>query len=254
MESYTPTTVGIWQRALAQPALSVAAAHVWRASLDPGQRGLAALAQFLSPDERSRASRFQFQRDRDRFVAARGILRVILGGYVGASPDQLTFSYGPRGKPFLAGTGTGLLRFNLAHSQGLALYAFAPDGNIGIDMEALRPVPDAEQIVDRFMSPSERAEFHSLPGDQKPRAFFHCWTQKEAFIKAVGDGLSLPLDRFDVRVAPDKPAGLLRIDGDPESARHWLMQSLYPAPGFLGALACDRPHALVLWEWNGSEP
>ena len=124
----------------------------------------------------------------------------------------------------------------------------------GFDMEALRPVPDAEQIVDRFMSPSERAEFHSLPGDQKPRAFFHCWTQKEAFIKAVGDGLSLPLDRFDVRVAPDKPAGLLRIDGDSESARHWLMQSLYPAPGFLGALACDRPHALVLWEWNGSEP
>jgi 4'-phosphopantetheinyl transferase len=120
-------------------------------------------------------------------------------------------------------------------------------------VEALRPVPDAEQIVERFISPSERAEFHSLPGHQKQRAFFHCWTQKEAFIKAVGDGLSLTLDRFDVSVSPDKAARLLRIDGNPERASHWMVQSLNPAPGFLGALACEGSRQLELREWESSD-
>ena len=244
---------GIWHRALAKPTLPVATVHVWRASLDDAGESLCVLAQFLSPDEQLRASRFRFQQDRDRFVAGRGILRVILGGYVAAPPDRLTISYGPRGKPFLAGREMGSLRFNLSHSQGLALYAFALGRNVGVDVEALRPVPDADQIVERILSPSERAEFRSLPGHQKQRAFFHCWTQKEAFIKAVGDGLSLALDRFDVSVSPDEAARLLRVDGDPESAGHWMMQSLNPAPGFLGALACDGSHRVVLWEWNRSD-
>jgi len=208
------------------------------------------LAQFLSPDEQLRASRFHFQRDRDRFIAARGILRVILGRYVAAPPDQLTISYGPRGKPFLAGREGGSLRFNLSHSHGLALYALVLDRNVGIDVEALRTLRDAEQIAERFFSPLERAEFRSLPQDQKQHGFFFCWTQKEAFIKAVGDGLSLALDRFDVSISPHEAARLLRIDGDPERASHWVMQSLNPAPGFLGALACDGSHQLVLWEWN----
>lgn len=145
------------------------------------------------------------------------------------------------------------MQFNLSHSQGLALYAFALDGNVGVDLEALRPVPDADQIVERFLSPSERAEFRSLPGELKQRAFFQCWTQKEAFLKAVGDGLSLALDRFDVCVSPEGAARLLRIDGDPKSAGRWMMHSLHPAPGFLGALACEQNHRLVLWEWDPSD-
>lgn len=145
------------------------------------------------------------------------------------------------------------MRFNLSHSQGLALYALVLDRNVGVDVEALRTLADAEQIAERFFSPLERAELCALPRDEKQNAFFRCWTQKEAFIKAVGDGLSLALDRFDVRVSPHEAARLLRVDGDPERASHWMMQSLDPGPGFLGALACDGFHQLVLWEWNWSD-
>jgi len=244
---------GVWLPVPAKLTLPADTLHVWRASLDEAGEGLGVLAQLLSPEEQLRASRFHFQRDRDRFIAARGILRVILGRYVAAPPNQLTISPGPRGKPFLAGTEGRSLRFNLSHSQGLALYAFVLDRNVGIDVEALRTLPDAEQIAERFFSPSERTEIRSLPQDQMQHAFFFCWTQKEAFIKAVGDGLSLALDRFDVSVCPHEPARLLRFDGDPESASHWMMQSLNPAPGYLGALACDGFHQLVLWEWNWSD-
>jgi len=244
---------GIWLRAPAQLTLPADAVHVWRASLDDAGERLGKLAQLLSPDEQLRASRLQFQRHRDRFVAARGVLRVILGRYLAAPPEQLTISYGPRGKPFLAGREGESLRFNLSHSQGLALYALVLDRNVGIDVEALRTLPDAEQIAERFFSPAEKAEFHSLPQDRKPHAFFFGWTQKEAFIKAVGDGLSLALDRFDVSVSPHEPARLLRIDGDSESASHWMMQALDPAPGFLAALACDGFPRLILWEWNWSD-
>lgn len=229
--------------------------HVWRACLDQAGDRLHPLAQLLSADERERASRFRFRRDSDRFVATRGILRVLLGRYVPLPPDQLVLSYGPSGKPCLSSPELGSLQFNLSHSQGLALYAFARDRNIGIDVEALRAVPDADRIAERFFSALEQAEYRSLPPHQKQRAFFHCWTQKEAFIKAVGEGLSLPLDRFDVSVAPDKPARLLRVAGDPEIAGHWVMESVNAAPGFLGALACEGPGCrLVLREWNERQP
>jgi 4'-phosphopantetheinyl transferase len=142
------------------------------------------------------------------------------------------------------------LRFNLSHSQGLALFALVLDRNVGVDVEALRTLPNAEQIAERFFSPAERAAFRALPPDQRQLAFFRCWTQKEAFIKALGEGLSLALDRFDVSVSPHEAARLLRVDGDAERASRWVMQSLDPGPGFLGALACDGFHQLFLWDWN----
>jgi 4'-phosphopantetheinyl transferase len=254
METNTPTAQESWPPAGDDLTLDPNSLHVWRANLEVGEDRLGSLARYLSAEEKQRASRFRQERDRHHFTAARGLLRVILGRYLSLPPDQIIFSYGPRGKPFLAQKGPQSLSFNLAHSQGLALYAFAPGGKVGVDVEAVRPGDSDDEIAERFFSPVEIAEYRSLPPHQKPRAFFHCWTQKEAFIKAVGDGLSLPLDSFDVTVSPDRPARLLRVEGHPEVAAQWVIHSLHPARGFLGAVACDRPYRLVLGEWNRLDP
>jgi 4'-phosphopantetheinyl transferase len=250
MDTNTPKAQEAWPPAGDDLKLHPNTLQVWRANIDVGEARLGALAQYLSADERQRASRFRHERDRNHFTAARGLLRVILGHYLSLPPDQITFSYGPRGKPCLAQTGPQPLSFNLSHSQGLVLFAFAAGGNVGVDVEAIRAVEGDDEVVERFFSPAERAEYRSLPTQQKPYAFFNCWTQKEAFIKAVGDGLSLPLDSFDVTVAPDRPARLLRVEGHPEVAAQWVIHCLRPEPGFMGAVAYDRPCRLVLGEWN----
>jgi len=225
--------------------------HVWRAALDQPTSCFQQLAQSLCAQERVRAERFYFERDRKHFVVGRGILRTILGLYLGIEPSQLQFYYGPRGKPALTETyGGGWLRFNLSHSQGLALYAVTRDREIGIDIEHIRPMPEAEQIAVRFFSVQENAVFRTLPPSQKQTAFFNCWTRKEAYIKALGDGLALPLDQFDVSLAPGEPARLLSIKGDRAITR-WFLQELTPAPDYVAALAVEgQGWCLTCWQWS----
>lgn len=211
------------------------------------------LAQTLTPDERLRVERFHFERDRQRFIVGRGILRMILGQYLGLEPGRLQFCYGPHGKPALAGTftgQTGRLCFNLAHSQNLALYAVTCEREIGVDIEYIRAISEADQITARFFSAQESAVWLSLPPDQRQAAFFNCWTRKEAYIKALGDGLAQPLAGFDVSLAPGEAAGLLSIGGDRQAAAPWSIQTLAPAPGYAAALAV-KGHGwqLKCWQW-----
>ena len=224
--------------------------HVWRASLDLTASHITSLYADLSSDERARANRLRFDKPRERFIAARGLLRAILGHYLRVPPDQLEFCYNPRGKPSLIPSEKYALNFNLSHSEGLALYAVSCAQSIGIDLEHVRPVSDMEQLVERFFSARERTTFRTLPTSQKLAAFFTCWTRKEAYLKARGHGLTLPLNQFDVSVTPGEPATLLSDRTNPHNISQWLLQDLHPGSRYVAALAIKGKNwQLKCWQW-----
>jgi 4'-phosphopantetheinyl transferase len=212
--------------------------HVWRAELDQPETTVLRVARTLSPDEQARAKRFCLDRVRTRFVVGRGLLRTILGRYLDRAPDRLRFTYGPRGKPALAPEEATDLRFNLSHSGGLALFAVARGREVGVDVERLRPMPRAERIAERFFSVPERTALKAVPAERRVEAFFTCWTRKEAYIKALGDGLAHPLDQFAVSLAPGEPPRLSAVgDANGREVEHWRLAALPPAPGYVAALA-----------------
>jgi 4'-phosphopantetheinyl transferase len=214
--------------------------QVWYAALDQPAWRMAQLSRTLSPDEQERAARFRFEHDRYRFIAGRGILRELLARCLAVDPGDVVFSYGPHGKPALAGRWRGeLLRFNLAHSAGVALCALAHGREVGVDVEALRPTADLDQIAERFFSAQERAALRALPRAAQLAAFFRCWTRKEAYIKARSTGLSFPLDQFDVALDDDRRSALLEVRGEPGEAARWLLRDLPAGQGFVAALAVE---------------
>lgn len=240
---------------LLDKSLKVGEIHVWRVSLN---KPISRFYGLLTEGEKETAERFHFGEDKNYYIVRRGVLRTILGYYLNVEPGQLQFSYGKNGKPALANKfGEGTIRFNTSHSRALALYAFTRDHEIGVDIEQIRDIPDMEQIVERYFSIRENAIFRTLPKSNKREAFFNCWTCKEAFIKATGDGLSYPLNRFDVSLVPNEPANLLAIEGDAETASQWSIQDLESVSGFAAALAVEGQNCEVYycrWEdqstWN----
>jgi 4'-phosphopantetheinyl transferase len=231
------TAVDTWTLAPDDLAAARDEVHVWRLALDLPPLVIERYERVLSPDERGRAGRFYQARDRRRFLVGRGTLRMLLGRYLGAEPARLEFRYGPQGKPSLSEDRS--LRFNLAHSHDLALLAVTEGRELGIDLEQIRPLADAERIITRFFSMRERAEFLALPEPERLVAFFRGWTRKEAYIKARGLGLAMPLDAFDVTLAPGAPGGLLRVEGSPHEPGRWSFRDLAPGPGFLAAMAVE---------------
>lgn len=225
--------------------------HVWRATLDQTPSQIESFLHNLSADERARAERFHFARDREHFIVARGVLRAILGCYLNRVPECLSFCYGSHGKPALAGKSDGeTIRFNVSHSHGVALYAVTRGREVGIDLERIRFDLAVAEIAERFFSRREVAMLRSLPTEVQRQEFFRCWTRKEAYIKARGEGLSLPLDEFDVSPAPGEPDAVLDTQRDPSEAARWSLQELTPAPGYVAALAVEA-HGLRLrcWRW-----
>ena len=212
--------------------------HVWHAALNQPAAAVRDLSRSLAPDETARAARFHFQRHRDDFVVARGVLRALLGRYLNVAPSGLRFSYTRYGKPYLPDEirHDGLC-FNVSHSHERALYAFTRGREIGVDVEYVRPEMATEQIAERFFSAGEVASLRSLPAGLQPRGFFNCWTRKEAYIKARGEGLSLPLDCFDVSLLPGEPAALLATRDDPGEALRWSLHELPADEGYVAALA-----------------
>jgi 4'-phosphopantetheinyl transferase len=213
--------------------------HVWRVVLDRPQSAVRRLARFLSPDEQRRAERFRLDLVRTRFVVCRGALRLILGRYTGRAPARLRLTYGKHGKPALdpSDNPPGLC-FNVSHSGGLALFAVARGREVGVDVERLRALPRAERIAERFFSAPETTALKAVPAERRIEAFFTCWTRKEAYIKARGDGLAHPLNQFAVTLAPGEPARLRAAgDGDEREIAQWSLGGLLPAPGYVAALA-----------------
>jgi 4'-phosphopantetheinyl transferase len=227
--------------------------HVWAAPLDPPADAVRRHAALLAPDESARAERFRFERDRRRFTVARGVLRTLLGRYLGTDPRVVAFRYETHGKPVLDGEPAAHgIRFNVSHSGEMALYALARGREVGVDVEEVRRMEDGLGIAERFFSPAEVAAFRSLPAEIRDDAFFNCWTRKEAYIKAVGEGLSFPLHVFDVSLAPGEPARLL-ASRDPRQAERWSLRGLPdPAPGYRAAVVVEgEGWEPACWRWDG---
>lgn len=240
-----------WPSAPTDLTLASHDVHVWRIPLGLTSSQVETLRQTLAPDELSRANRFRFEKDRRRYIAARGALRRILSRYLDVDPAQLGFSYTDYGKPALIPPSQlQTLNFNLSHSHQLALIAITDQRQVGIDIEHVRPVPDLGHLAQRFFSAQENAALEALPEEEKLRGFFNCWTRKEAYIKARGQGLSAPLGQFDVSLTPREPARLLNVRGDPQEATRWSLLDLTPAPGYVAALAVEgQVGRLSRWEW-----
>lgn len=196
---------------------------------------VASLRLLLCEDETARAARFVFDRDRDRFIVGRAVLRRILGRYLAQEPSELRFSYNDFGKPSLAGEYASSLHFNLSHAGGVAALAVSDRHEIGIDIEERRPLK--EDIARRFFSAAEYSQLRELSGQDYIDAFYRCWTRKEAFVKAHGEGLSLDLANFDVTLSSGKAPRLLRLVGEPQASTQWRMANVDVGPDLAGAVA-----------------
>ena len=228
----------IWMKPDAPLKLADGALHVWQVNLDRSEDELGTFERILSADEIERAARFHFARDRQHYIAGRGMLRNILARYSHQPAPELVFAYGLRGKPVLAGVP---LQFNLAHSGGIAVLAVSRDRSVGIDIEQIRVVPNWEGISNSFFSVREREAIQSVPSIDRLFAFFTCWTRKEAYLKATGEGIGVPLDSFDVSVIPDSLPRLLRVQNASEESNRWHFHTLPLAAEYIGVAAHDGP-------------
>lgn len=248
-----PLSDDAWQTPPERLSLSGDAVHVWLIELAQPAAVVDALGRLLNEDERERAGRFHFARDRRAFTVARGVTRQILARYLEAEPGSVRFEQGARGKPFLA---RGDLRFNLSHSGGLALLAVARGREVGVDVEEVRELEDAWSIAARFFSPGESEKLRGVPGSAAGgAAFFNCWTRKEAFIKALGEGLSHPLNTFEVTFLPGEKAELRAVAA---ATHRWVLDSLPVPEGYSAALVVERPSpegaapTVARWRWGAS--
>ncbi len=226
--------------------------HVWKASLEVPHNVVNHLNGVLSADEFDRARRFHFEKDRRHWIVAHGILRLLLGRYLDVEANELQFVTNDYGKPSLVQPlHEAQLHFNLSHSGEIALYAFAYDRQVGIDIEHMRGPLDYEEVATHYFSSYECSMLHALPASLREEAFYMCWTRKEAYIKAHGVGLSQPLDEFDVSLTPSEPAALLADRHDPEAPGRWSLYTLAPEDRYAGALAVEGGGwQLTLWEWH----
>jgi 4'-phosphopantetheinyl transferase len=226
--------------------LSKRQAHVYTLRGSATSDVLVQCEKVLSPDERVRADRIRFQDLRESFIATRGALRYLLGGYLGLHPASICLVYSSTGKAGLAHHND--LRFNVSHSGSMSAFALTAGCDIGIDLEQLRPLPDIEKIAARFFCPEEAAEIASLPAGERERAFFTCWTRKEAFIKASGAGLSRPLNSFRITSQPGDAGNLILLDREDDGRGLWSAHDLALATDYAAAIAYrDHPRALSIF-------
>jgi len=210
--------------------------HIWYASLKCSLAREESLLDTLAADERARASRFRFNRDRSRFVIGRGLLRAILGKYLRIAPMNISFAYGVNGKPTLAAPVCDLY-FNMAHTQEVVLYAVARGHDVGVDIEYIHPLPTIQRVASLVLSLREYTCWQALPEHRRQDAFFSYWTHKEAFVKGLGDGLARPLSDVDVTVPSKEGSQALHIDGDVSESADWSIYNLESPAGYAAALA-----------------
>ena len=228
--------------------------HVWCARLDASPESTSRLYATLAEAERGRSARFRFERDRERFIVAHGVLRDLLGRYLRTEPRRIRYVHGPFGKPDLGPEFGGRLRFNLSHSAGLALIAVTAGSDVGVDLERVRPRSDYAEIARCFCSAAEVEHLSVLPEPLYAEAFVRCWTKKEAYVKACGDGLSRPPNSFSVPLTADPASGPVEtgsLSDDLRPPRPWTFHTLQPAACYLGALAIEgRGWRVHQWRWS----
>jgi 4'-phosphopantetheinyl transferase len=220
--------------------------HVWCLSLTRWADAYDRCCEILSEDEQNRADRFRFECHRQAFVIGRGLLRVLLSQYLQTQPNQICFTYSDRGKPFLSATCEyPAIQFNVSHSHEVALYAFTRQRKVGVDLEYIRPI-EAEALVKRFFSEQEWCYFQTLPPNQQQSAFFRAWTQKEAYLKAIGEGLAYPLNQVEVAIDPTRPTQFLKLGNDTKATHNWQLTELHPVQGYAAALVVERREPIPL--------
>jgi len=253
-QSRPPSKVAmLWPRCSHVGPLRAGEVHVWAAALDVPSDRRRRLAETLSHEERQRAARFRSSEHCRRWIVGRGLLREILAEYLRVQPEEVCLSSEAHGKLVLAGPPPPPISFSLTRSGGLAVFAISSDYEVGVDAEQLREFPEMRAMADRLFSRAERAALAAVSPEAYLPAFYRCWTRKEAYLKARGTGLLEPLDGFDVEVAPNRPAALLRVAGDAAAASRWTMIHLEPARGYVGALAVGAPPAQVSWRTGSWE-
>ena len=209
------------------------------------------MTQLLSRQEIDRAGRFHFPHHRKHFIAARSVLRFLLSRLSGIDPHRIKFAYTQHEKPYLP---ESRLNFNISHTDNLALMAFSLDRRVGVDIEHIRSTIDETQIARRFFARSEFEEYLAVPQARRMQAFYNAWTRKEAYIKAIGDGLTFPLHDFRVSLKPEEPAQLIAVRSDPEEAARWKLVAVDPGSGMTGALMADQlPWEPVGWDFEYPE-
>jgi 4'-phosphopantetheinyl transferase len=246
----------VWKIPQSQLGLTNNQVHVWRAKLDLSANEIVRLETILSEDEKLRANRFRFPQHKRRFIAARAILREILANYLKINSDALRFEYSDRGKPRLAKSmEASNWQFNVSHSEELALYGFTYNNRIGVDVEYLRSMNDGAKIAERFFSAQESQLIANLSDEQQKQAFFQLWTAKEAYLKAIGEGLKGSLAGVDINLNLDsaKSLALLSIEGNVEAAASWLMYSCVPETDYIATVAIENKteqQQIDFWSWN----
>jgi 4'-phosphopantetheinyl transferase len=232
-----------WPIAPSRAQLAHGEVHLHRICLDQPDERVRALAAVLSTDEYERAERFRFARDQRRYIVGRACLRLLLAHYLKGDrddPHSITLQYGPHGKPELVGpVSVTSLKFNLAHSDQLALVALTWDHALGVDLERIRPLAALDRVTEHYFAPAESAAVRDLPMPARQAAFFRCWTRKEAYLKARGVGLTADRQSLAEPIDMDNPAGLVRAVGSAGEVAWWHLRSLVPFPGYVGALAVD---------------
>ena len=241
-----------WQHTQNFPQLNLNRVHIWRASLNHTNLELKILVEFLSADELERANRFRFAKDRFRFIAARAILRQLLGSYLAVDPHSLKFDYGERGKPLLVKSSVDIpLNFNVSHSQEYAIFGFAIGRLIGVDIEYQKAMPDALKIARRFFSQRESEMLSALSSEKQAQLFFQLWTAKESYLKAIGTGLAGSLSKIEIAIDRDRLLSFSKLaEGN---ASEWYLHSYSPVCNYLGAIVFNT-HAPVkkidFWNWS----
>ena len=248
------TTTTTWQTPRRSLVLEKNRVHIWRANLDLPPAKIANLSNLLSTDEVNRANKFRFVKHKQRFIAARGILRELLGNYLDIDPKSLVFQYSDRGKPLLTNSSEAdILQFNISHSHNYGLYGFAIDDLIGVDIEHLREMPDAVKIAKRFFAPVEYEFIASLDSEQQQQVFFRLWTAKEAYLKAVGTGLTGSLAGVTIALDRFYNIDLMTVEGNNLLADSWSIYSCIPTTDYVAAIAVERQISegqIDFWHWN----
>ena len=229
-----------WHHAVPGRMSSSNEVHVWRLLLNEHYSQVESLKEFLSEDELLRSGKFHFEKDQNSFIIARGILRMILGGYLGMKPNELSFEYTSSGKPVLVhNNGDDKISFNLSHSTDVVLYAVTLNRNVGIDVESIRDTVDVVQIANRFFSASEIQSLDCIPEKQRPEKFFQYWTRKEAFLKATGEGVSFPMEQCNVSLVNGNFLSPIELYGENSENSRWYVRDLFPGDGYVAAIAIE---------------
>lgn len=217
--------------------------HVWQIDCDPPYDWLKKLRELLTDEEEKRADRFHFEKDRNTYIASRAGARILLGEYTGRTPSEIEFGYGEKGKPFLSRQdGDPDVTFNSTHSGACVLLAFSLARRVGIDVEWRgRKVTDRDGLVERFFSRAENRQYSKIEDKLREEAFFNGWTRKEAFVKAIGSGLWIGLESFDVTIHPADKAAITEIRHPGEDAAEWKCVSWEPRTDYTASVAADRP-------------